>query len=203
MSNALSAGEKNFSSHQLFALMKIWPSLRLGIPDFVTEDLVRWTFAIFVLLISLTTWLIAEENPMADPSMASVQPAWMMASITRVENDLVAKYGEQQRQRAQRGLHQVSEFWRAEDGDGHVFEDFVTANFAGDQATLDTMFNRLERLLEQLDGHMHEINREFRQQMDLDLGPVLPFDEIIGGYDPSAHVTEDFFQNKLAFAVLL
>ena len=50
---------------------------------------------------------------------------------------------------------------------------------------------------------MHEINREFRQQSDLDLGPVLPFDEIFAGYDPSAHIIDDFFQNKLAFIVLL
>ena len=54
--------------------------------------------------------------------------------------------------------------------------------------TLDTIFDRLEHMLEQLGGHMHEINREFRQQLDLDLGPLLPLDEIIGGYDPSAHV---------------
>src|SRR5207248_3108176 len=60
-----------------------------------------------------------------------------------------------------------------------------------------------ERLVEQLEGHMHEINREFRQQMDLDSGPVLPFDEVFGGYDPSAHIIDDFFQNKLAFTVLL
>ena len=52
-----------------------------------------------------------------------------------------------------------------------TFEDFVRANFAGDQATLDTMFNRFESLLEQLGGHMHEINREFRQQSDLDARP--------------------------------
>ena len=32
---------------------------------------------------------------------------------------------------------------------------------------------------------------------------MLPFDEIIGGYDPSAHILDDFFQNKLAFVVLL
>src|SRR5437762_880956 len=50
---------------------------------------------------------------------------------------------------------------------------------------------------------MATMEREFRQQMDLDLGPILPFDEIIGGYDPSAHVIDDFFQNKLAFVVLL
>jgi hypothetical protein len=124
-------------------------------------------------------------------------------SIAKMNRELLAKYGDSRSERVQRGLQQVSEFWRAEDGDAATFEDFVRTNFAGDQATLDTMFNRLESLLEQLGGHMHEINREFRQQSDLDLGPVLPFDEIIAGYDPSAHVVDDFFQNKLAFVVLL
>jgi len=135
--------------------------------------------------------------------VAEVSPSWVKDSTAKLEGELAARYGDAQRARIKRGLHQVAEFWRTEDGDPAAFEDFVRANFAGDQATLDTMFTRLERLLEQLGGHMHEINREFRQQMDLDLGPVLPFDEIIGGYDPSAHVADDFFQNKLAFVVLL
>lgn len=134
---------------------------------------------------------------------AEITPSWVKDSTGKIERELIAKYGDTQRERAQRGLHQMAEFWRAADGDEATFEDFVRANFAGDHATLDTMFNRLESLMEQLGGHMHEINREFRQQLDLDLGPVLPFDEIIGGYDPSAHVLDDFFQNKLAFAVLL
>lgn len=143
-------------------------------------------------------------RPAASPAPAAeITPSWTKTSAAKMENELAAKYGELQRARLQQGLRQVTEFWRANDGDAGAFEDFVRANFAGDQATLDTMFNRLEHLLEQLGGHMHEINREFRQQMDLDLGPVLPFDEIIGGYDPSAHVVDDFFQNKLAFVVLL
>jgi len=134
---------------------------------------------------------------------AEAAPSWVKDSIEKMNRELLAKYGDSRSERVQRGLQQVSEFWRAEDGDAATFEDFVRTNFAGDQATLDTMFNRLESLLEQLGGHMHEINREFRQQSDLDLGPVLPFDEIIAGYDPSAHVVDDFFQNKLAFVVLL
>jgi hypothetical protein len=125
------------------------------------------------------------------------------ASSAKLESDLIAKYGESSRPRLQRGLRQTEEFWRPEDGGSAEFEAFVRANFAGDQAALDTLFNRSERLFEQLDGHMHEINREFRQQLDLDLGPILPFDEVIGGYDPSAHILDDFFQNKLAFIVLL
>jgi hypothetical protein len=162
---------------------------------------------LFLAAILLTLPLNSQETRMpssASPaSAADVSPSWIKDSATMMEKELVAKDGESQRARVQRGLHQLAEFWRAEDGDAANFEDFVRANFAGDQATLDTMFNRLESLLEELDGHMHEINREFRQQSDLDLGPVLPFDEIVAGYDPSAHVLDDFFRNKLAFVVLL
>ena len=144
------------------------------------------------------------QSSIATPApTAEITPSWVKDFAAKLEKELVAKYGESQRTRLQRGLQQVAEFWRTDDGAAPAFEDFVRANFAGDQATLDTMFNRLESLLEQLGGHMHEINREFRQQADLDVGPVLPFDEIIGGYDPSAHILDDFFQNKLAFVVLL
>ena len=55
------------------------------------------------------------------------------------------------------------------------------ANFAGDQATLDTMFERFERNFEALNGHLHEIDRVFRNQADLDLGPILPVDEAFAG----------------------
>jgi hypothetical protein len=162
------------------------------------------TLTLFLVAILVTLPLHSQENHMpSSATVASVSPSWLKDSSSKMEKELIAKYGDSQRARLQRGLHQVSEFWRAEDGDAAGFEDFVRTNFAGDQATLDTMFNRLERLLEQLGGHMHEINREFRQQSDLDLGSVLPFDEIIGGYDPSAHVLDDFFHNKLAFVVLL
>ena len=155
-----------------------------------------------LILLLLAVSLEAQETRLPTPS-ASSQPSWMPSSLTKMEIELTAKYGASARSRVQRGLRQVNEFWRAEDGDAASFEEFVRTNFAGDQATLDTMFNRYQRLIEQLEGHMHEINREFRQQQDLDAGPVLSFDEIFAGYDPSAHVIDDFFNNKLAFIVLL
>ncbi len=162
------------------------------------------TAAVAVSVPQVHSWEVPMQSSIASPAPAAeVTPSWVKDSAAKLEKELVAKYGEPQCARVQRGLHQIAEFWRSEDGDAATFEDFVRTNFAGDQATLDTMFNRLESLLEQLSGHTHEINREFRQQSDLDLGPVLPFDEIIGGYDPSAHVLDDFFQNKLAFVVLL
>jgi hypothetical protein len=164
---------------------------------------------IFTLCLAAPGSAFAQEkipmNPVALEAtpVTTTEPAWMQSSRDKLEKELVAKYGEAQHARVTRGLQQVAEFWRAEDGGSAEFEEFVQTNFAGDQATLDTMFARFEDLFEQLDGHMHEINRKFRQQLDLDRGPILPFDEVIGGYDPSAHLLDDFFQNKLAFTVLL
>lgn len=145
----------------------------------------------------------SRETRMSSAATGNAALPWMKSTTEKMEKELTAQYGQGQRPRVDRGVHQVAEFWRAEDGDAGVFEDFVRNNFAGDQAALDTMFNRFQRLLEQLSGHMHEINREFRQQADLDGGPVLPYDEVFAGYDPSAHVVDDFFDNKLAFVVLL
>ena len=131
------------------------------------------------------------------------RPAWMDASTGKLESELVARHGEAQRARASRGLKQVASFWRGSDGDAVAFEAFVRRNFAADASALDTMFGRYEKMFEQLDGHMLEILLAFRTQTDLDLGPIQPFDEIFAAYDPAAHVTDDFFQNKLAFVVLL
>jgi len=158
---------------------------------------------ILFCLVFAATPNLARESKMSASTFGMPELPWMKSTSAGLLKELVAKYGEVQRRRAERGLRQVAEFWRAEDGDASAFEEFVRSSFAGDPATLDTMFSRFQALLEQLNGHMHEINRAFRQQADLDAGPVLPFDEIFAGYDPAAHVNDDFFNNKLAFVVLL
>ena len=128
---------------------------------------------------------------------------WMAGSVAMLEKKLVMEHGEAQRQRVRQGLDQVADFWRAEDGGQADFEEFVRRNFAGDEEAVDGMFARFEKLLEQLDGHSLEILLAFREQSDLDLGPIMPYDEIFAAYDPFAHINDDFFANRLAFIVLL
>jgi hypothetical protein len=159
--------------------------------------------ALIVVFMLLTESLFVHPNPASITQAQSSQAQNLQPSMTKLETELVAKYGEAQRARLQRGMKQVASFWRAEDGDAAAFEELVRANFAGDQATLDTMFNRFQYNLEKLNGHMGELGREFRNQSDLDAGPILGFDEVFAGYDPSAHINDDFFGNKLAFIVLL
>ena len=137
------------------------------------------------------------------PTFAYAQTMALQSSIKKMEQELIQKHGEQSRQRIQTGVQQVSQFWRTSDGDAAAFEDFVRANFISDQQTLDQTFRRFEKAFEALSGHLHEINLSFREQSDLDIGPVLPIDEILGAYDPYAHVNDDFFANKLAFIALL
>jgi hypothetical protein len=129
--------------------------------------------------------------------------SWMKKSMTKLEKELVTKYGEGQRARLQRGLQQVASLWQPGDGGEEVFEEFIRANFAGDRESLDAMFERFEHLLTILSGHMTAIKLEFTRQVDLEMGPVHPFDETFAAYSPGAHVLDDFFNNKLAFVVLL
>jgi hypothetical protein len=135
----------------------------------------------------------------ADPA----QPAGLAQALPAIEAALVEEHGEDQRARIARGLRQAASLWRAEDGDAEAFARFAQTHFAGDEPTLDALFERYQYRLERLDGHMNKLVQEFRRHSDLDHGPVLPFDQLFAGYNPAAHVSEDMFRNRLAFVVLL
>ena len=117
-----------------------------------------------------------------------------------LKQELIAQHGDSQRERINRGVDQVLALWRPTDGDA---SEFIKGQFIVDPKLLDATFERLEGTFEQLDGHFLEIGRELRRPSDLDLGPLLPVDPLMSGLDPSAHVTEDLFQSKIAFEVLL
>jgi len=114
--------------------------------------------------------------------------------------ELIAKHGEAQRARLERGVEQVAAQWREEDGD---MAAFVREHFIADPKALDAAFTRLERTFEQLEGHFLEMGRELRWGTEIDQGPMLPVDPLLAAYDPSAHVTDDLFKSKIGFVVLL
>lgn len=121
-------------------------------------------------------------------------------ALASLKAELVAKHGEAQRTRIERGVEQVATLWRAEDGD---LVAFAREQFLPEGPRLDATFSRLEGLFEQLDGHMNELGRELQWFTDLDLGPLLPVEPLLAAYDPSSNVTSDLFQAKPGFVVLL
>lgn len=125
------------------------------------------------------------------------------AAAAKVKQELVAEHGDKERRRIERGVDQIVQLWQPRDGDAAAFADFARENFIPEGRTLDDTFARFEYALEQMDGHLNEIGREWKHWSELDLGPNLPIDGVFAAYDPWAHVTDDMFDNKAAFVVLL
>ncbi|MFT3708654.1 MAG: hypothetical protein QM817_13465 [Archangium sp.] len=121
-------------------------------------------------------------------------------NTSKIEAELIKKHGDAHKARIERGVRQVAALWTKQDGD---LAAFVTENFIVDQKELDDTFARFEANFEQLDGHFLEIGRELGRPSDLDTGPTLKVDDVFKAFDASAHLTEDFFANKLGFVVLL
>jgi len=125
------------------------------------------------------------------------------ASREEVILSLKEKFGENHASRIQKGVVQAANFWNESDGSVEEFKTFCTENFIADESELDLVFNRISAALESLGGCYNKITVDLKLPIHLDIGPMHPVDEILGGYSPGAHFTDDMFSNKLAFIVLL
>lgn len=121
----------------------------------------------------------------------------------KVKELLLQKYGEAQKLRIEKGVEQVASFWKQEDGSLKEFESLCTQYFIGSPELLEKNFKRLEMNAEVLSGHFNKMVLDLKRPLHLDWGEILPIDMVFGQYNPSAHFTEDFFKNKIAFFVLL
>jgi hypothetical protein len=134
---------------------------------------------------------------------APPKPAIPPSVVDDAVKAIVAKHGEASEAAARRGVAQVAARWFAEDGDAAAFAAFCTERFAADDAARQAIFDRLETVLEQVDGRLHEIRRMVLTPQDLDTGPVSDLDLALGDLDLAAHVDDDLFKTKVAFTALL
>ncbi len=132
----------------------------------------------------------------------SVDPG-LAGEAAEARQALRAKYGEAEAARIDRGIDQALRLWGSEDGSPAEFREFAVKEFRPTGEALDGTFARLEGALERIGGYGVSLGRDLRRPIDLDLGPILPIDELLADYDPGAHVTDDLFRTKVAFAVLL
>ena len=130
--------------------------------------------------------------PVDAPPSSAVVEATIAATI--------AKHGEPDRARIERGVRQAAAMWRASDGD---LEAFCVAQFLPEGPALEILFTRLQSIMEQIRGHVLELGRSARWDTEVDTGPMQPVDSLLAGYDSGAHVTDDLFETKVAFAALL
>ncbi len=121
----------------------------------------------------------------------------------RVIGQLKEIYGNNAFNRIEVGVKQVARLWRMDDGTPEEFAQFCEDQFISDSTILQETADRFERNLEQIDGLNTILTRELQRQIHLDIGMLHPVDMLFAEFDPFAHLNEDFFRTKLAFAALL
>lgn len=132
-----------------------------------------------------------------------VVPSFLKSSVQKVQKDLIEKYGVAHQKKIEQGVAQVANYWNKDDGDSIAFERFVLEHYVADESQREYLFSRMQYSIEQLYGHFLEVSRTFSWQSDLDLGALLPVDDLMSTYDPFSHIVSDLFSNKIAFSVLL
>lgn len=123
--------------------------------------------------------------------------------VDEVIKQLKDSLGESYAFRIERGVQQVSGLWRDMDGSVDDFTDFCKSSFVSDTAQLSQLFNTLERNLELINGYYHKIDVELKKPIQLEGPEITPVDMIFGGYDVTAHLTDDLYANKIAFLAAL
>ena len=136
------------------------------------------TVSVLILFLGLSCARQVDQNKVL---------SWLEASKTKMQDKLIKRFGDDQKERIKQGVQQVADFWRTEDGNSEVFEAFIDRYFVGSQEKRDIMFNRYQWLSEKMNGHMLEILLALRWQMDLDIGEIEPFDEIFAAYASDAY----------------
>ncbi len=124
-------------------------------------------------------------------------------TLDGVREYLQGKHGEDQKFRIERGVQQAASFWRAADGGAEEFVKFCKLNFIADPERLQTLYRRIEVNFEVLYGHLNRVSLDLKKPLHLDQGEILPIDERFGQFDPAAHVSDDMFDGKIAFEVML
>ncbi len=145
-------------------------------------------------------------------AMIACQPATRQTSeqspisetvIKKTTTMLVDQHDTDHHERISRGVRQAASLWRSSDGTESEFEAFCQKHFIDDQKELDMVFDRLTHYFEHLYGYMNRITLELNRQIHEDRGPIHTIDQLFGAYSPSAHLQDDFYNNKIAFLVAL
>jgi hypothetical protein len=148
----------------------------------------------------------------APPPPSAAGPATRRAAVLppeaaeRIVDRLLRRHGTGQAERIRRGVEQVAARWWPEDGDAEDLGAFCEAAFQSDPAELERSFRRLEQVMEQVDGHLHEVRRELLGPIEVDRDPAAPataVDALLVHLDLAPHVDEDLFRERIAGFALL
>ena len=160
----------------------------------------RSLFFAVALVMTLLTACTNQQESKDSMQTASFIPD---LSVNEVIAQLKDSVGEDHTFRIERGVRQVADLWQEQDGTVDDFAQFCTTSFVADKEGLASLFATLERNFEVISGYYHKMDVELKAPLQL-VGPdITPVDMQFGSYNASAHLTDDLYDNKIAFLTAL
>ncbi|HPE86805.1 MAG TPA: hypothetical protein PLS41_05730 [Bacteroidales bacterium] len=141
-------------------------------------------------------------------SAATAQQPAISLPITKTEiqevvNSLTNKIPGSEVSRMERGVLQTAGLWQEENGTKQDFITFCTKNYISDPEEREIVFQKISGYMESLGGHFNKISLDLMTNLHLDNGPLHSIDALFGAYSPGAHLSDDFYANKIAFLITL
>lgn len=100
-------------------------------------------------------------------------------------------------------IEQAKGLWRESDGNTEEFDKFVKENLVKSADEKLLLFNKLSAAYEVFFGMGNMMDVRLKMPVTLAGEKLLPIDYILGSYNPMAHLSDDLFDNKVAFITSL
>ncbi len=133
----------------------------------------------------------------------SAQPVISPATIADIQQTLVNDYPALNPQVVEKGIAQAVALWREEDGSEDAFITFVTENIARTPEDRQVLFQKLSTALEAINGTSNMLAVKLQMPTHLVGDTLTNIDYILSAYTPFSHLSDDLFENKVAFLTIL
>ncbi len=160
----------------------------------------------YIILMAMVTLLAISGCGKKQPSASgneTMKTFIEQPTVEKITKALTDSIGGVSAFRIERGVKQVAALWRESDGTSADFEKFCKDNFIADDAALETLYKKLERNFEIFRGYFHKMDVLLKEPIQITGPEIEPVDMMFGSYDASAHLDDDFFNNKIAFLTAL
>ena len=103
----------------------------------------------------------------------------------------------------EKGIRQCASLWREEDGTEEEFASFVTTNYVADPEQKFELFMKLSKANETIQGACNQLMVDLQKPTVLAGPQPGTVDYIFSEYSPYSHLSDDMFQNRIAFITAL
>lgn len=103
----------------------------------------------------------------------------------------------------EKGVGQIAKLWQEKDGDSEAFKAFCLENFIADPSEKETVFLKISQYMEGIYGNFNAMTLCLDWNVTINDGPEHVIDKRFAAYSPSSHLSEDFYNNKIAFIIAL